>query len=904
MKQFLYKFFLIFPAYLFILTAGLSAQATTKKLNILFISSFSKDIPAQTAFELGLDKALSFKKGQHQIFFEFMESPRLAEEDVVPAYAYYLFQKYKNIEFDYVISWATRAGIFLLKNKSLFPNAAKIYVEPAGLNLHKNIELSKKDFIIDIDYDYHTTFNKIIRLEHPSKIIVVGSNQGSGAQSRLDRFKESLGNAESEIQVEYLLDRTLEQVAQKLEMESRKNTIVVYLLMFSDGEGKQMSPYEVVRKLASRSAVPIYTYWASLMGSGVIGGYLFDQEKIGFDLGKSIPFIVKGKKVESFSPMQYIYDWKALKRWEIDKNNLPENAIILNQPPDIFLQYRKQIFIGILFLVIETLLIVTLLINISRRKTAEKELLGYQAELEEKVKGRTIELNREIEKKETLLQELNTERRRLADILDGTNVGTWEWNAKTGETIFNERWAEIIGYTLEEISPVSIETWVKFSHPDDLNVSNELLEKHFKGELDYYDCEIRMQHKNGDWIWVQDRGKISAWSDDGKPLLISGTHQDITDRKQAEEKLKKSQRLLSAIEKIGKVGGWEFSMDTEKLVWTEEIYHLYEVDLTFEPTVENGIKFYTPASRPIIERAVQQAIEHGEPFDVELEIITAKGNRRSIHAIGYADLENRRIYGSFQDITERKQAEKKQKKLEEQLFQAQKMEAIGTLAGGIAHDFNTLLATILGYTNLTSKAIPKDSVIQDYLNSIVSVANQTKNLIKQILDFSRPKEITQEPINLVLVANKSIDFVKKIIPATITVQAEFEADKFMISANEDRITQVLVNLCNNAADFMKNRTGLLKLNISIDNSFILFGKKYVKMSLSDNGAGIDPQMIDRIFDPYFTTKEFGKGSGLGLSIVHQIIKNHNGHIFVESKLEEGTTFSIYFPLLENNQSSR
>ena len=132
---------------------------------------------------------------------------------------------------------------------------------------------------------------------------------------------------------------------------------------------------------------------------------------------------------------------------------------------------------------------------------------------------------------------LATERRRLSDILIGTNVGTWEWNVLTGNTIFNERWAEIIGYTLEEIAPVSIDTWMKFTHPDDLKVSGDLLEKHFNGELDYYECEARMRHKNGSWVWVLDRGKVSTWTDDGKPILMSGTHQDITDRKRAEENL-------------------------------------------------------------------------------------------------------------------------------------------------------------------------------------------------------------------------------------------------------------------------------------------------------------------------------------------------------------------------------
>jgi PAS domain S-box-containing protein len=134
---------------------------------------------------------------------------------------------------------------------------------------------------------------------------------------------------------------------------------------------------------------------------------------------------------------------------------------------------------------------------------------------------------------------LAQERQRLSNVIEGTNVGTWEWNVQTGKTVFNERWAEIIGYDLEEISPISIETWVKHTHPEDLEKSNELLEKHFKGELNYYECEIRMLHKNGNWVWVLDRGKVSSWTDDGKPILIAGTHQDITSRKQAEENLKR-----------------------------------------------------------------------------------------------------------------------------------------------------------------------------------------------------------------------------------------------------------------------------------------------------------------------------------------------------------------------------
>jgi PAS domain S-box-containing protein len=136
---------------------------------------------------------------------------------------------------------------------------------------------------------------------------------------------------------------------------------------------------------------------------------------------------------------------------------------------------------------------------------------------------------------------------RMNGIIEGTNVGTWEWNIRTGETIFNERWAEIIGYTLDEISPVNIDTWMKFSHPDDLKASGDLLEKHFKGELDYYECEARMKHKNGDWIWVIDRGRVREWDQDGKPLMMFGTHTDITHRKRAEQELLRSEENFRSI---------------------------------------------------------------------------------------------------------------------------------------------------------------------------------------------------------------------------------------------------------------------------------------------------------------------------------------------------------------------
>jgi len=250
------------------------------------------------------------------------------------------------------------------------------------------------------------------------------------------------------------------------------------------------------------------------------------------------------------------------------------------------------------------------------------------------------------------------------------------------------------------------------------------------------------------------------------------------------------------------------------------------------------------------------------------------------------------------DVTEKRALEKR-------LAQAQKMEAIGTLAGGIAHDFNNILSAIIGYTELSLLDTPKGDPKQNNLIQVLKAGGRAKELVQQILTFSRRRENELQPIKVNLIVNEAIKLLRASLPSTIQIRHKIESNLTVLS-DATNIHQILMNLCTNSSYAMQENGGTLEVNLSdvdLDSKFTgqhpgVKPGKFIKLTVSDTGCGMSPEVSRRIFDPFFTTKKVGQGTGMGLSVVHGIVKSHGGAITVESSPGQGTTFSLFLPASE------
>jgi signal transduction histidine kinase len=256
---------------------------------------------------------------------------------------------------------------------------------------------------------------------------------------------------------------------------------------------------------------------------------------------------------------------------------------------------------------------------------------------------------------------------------------------------------------------------------------------------------------------------------------------------------------------------------------------------------------------------------------------------------------------------ERKRAEDERQSLEVQLRQAQKMEALGALAGGIAHDFNNILAAMVGYTELALFDLSPDSPLRSYLHEVLTAGKRAKSLIQQILAFSRQRDLELQPLQLRLVVREVVRLMRASLPATIELREKLDRNAGMVLASATQVHQVVLNLCTNAEQAMRTTGGVLEVRleavevptaITIAHADLKPGA-YVRLSVRDTGPGIPLEVQERIFEPFYTTKGPGEGTGMGLAVAHGIVASHGGAIAVESAPGQGATFAVYFPRLDD-----
>jgi PAS domain S-box-containing protein len=420
----------------------------------------------------------------------------------------------------------------------------------------------------------------------------------------------------------------------------------------------------------------------------------------------------------------------------------------------------------------------------------------------------------------------------------------------------------------------------------------------------HYECEMRRY--DGTTLWVENQS-TACRDREGHILYFEGSLKDITERKRSEEALRNSEARFRTAFENASVG--------ITLVDLQGIY--LEVNSALA-----GMIGYSPAEvigRPVADFTHPEDLNLRSQFLRDLlegRISSGEQERRFIHRDGstvwtliwaslHRDQNGQPLYfiSLVQDLTARKKADEERNRLELQLLQAQKMEAIGSLAGGIAHDFNNILSAIIGYTELSMLS---DGAPVDYLQEVLKAANRAKDLVRQILSFSRQTDEERMPIQVGMVVKEVVKFLRASIPATIDLNCHIDEKAGSVLANSVELHQILMNLCTNAVHAIGGQPGAVAIQVQqveisardrkafldLDTGF------YVELAVKDTGQGIRPEIMERIFDPYFTTKEKGVGTGLGLAVVHGIVKKSNGTIRVESQPGQGSTFYIYLPQIE------
>ncbi|MCG8473276.1 MAG: ATP-binding protein [Desulfobacterales bacterium] len=464
---------------------------------------------------------------------------------------------------------------------------------------------------------------------------------------------------------------------------------------------------------------------------------------------------------------------------------------------------------------------------------------------------------------------------------------------------------ELIGFNRDEVvgrHTTSMNLWV--SSEDRKNWVEAIREN---DEIQGYEVDLR-----------QKSGKVAPYvltsrlfPLNGEPCIITSLRLN-TEKKEMEKELMQSRALYKEAQSIARLGHWKLDVRTGELSWSEETFYIFGLPQETKPSYALFLSMIHPEDVQAVKKAYNASIQEQKPYETIHRLLTRSGEIKYVHERGRTEYDvdgtPMLTVGTVQDITRLKEAELEKEKTLTQLRQSQKLQSIGTLTSGIAHDFNNILSAILGYTDISLQPPPENPQLRENLVQIQQAGERARDLVKQLLTFGKSDKQIKGPVKIKKLLGEVIPLIRASLPATIEIQETMESDA-IIMADATQLHQVIMNLCTNASHAMKEKGGLLNIILqetAVDDNFTrrfvdMPPGDYLKLTISDTGHGMDPTTRERIFDPFFTTKGQEEGTGLGLSVVHGIVASHGGQIMVYSEPGIGTSFSLFFPLVSDDQ---
>ena len=891
--------------------------------HILVLSSLRDRTPALDALFDTIRSTIAFETSyQVEFYREHLDLSRFSEDIVESRLSKLIRQKYQGRPIDLIITLLEPALHFVnTKNMNFLTGIPIVYalINPVIAPL----KWSPNTTAVNINVDIKGTLDLALKI-HPNlqNVIVIAGRDKLGRTFE-KQAKEVFKTYDNQVSFTYYSDFSLDEILRKVKSLPH-NTIIYNLVMLKDVKGETFLPKNAARLISEASNVPVYGLFDELIGHGIVGGHIGNFEQLGKDTAQVAMRYLGGEATESI-PRHikcdnfYMFDWNEMVRRGISQRQLPSDSIIRNRPLSLFDKYKWRILGGVMLCIIQTMLIVILLVNRRTRLKAEDAL--------------------------------NLSEKKFKTIIENFPVGSASLDLDGRLETINSAIHKMLGYDATETSGMVL---MDLIHPDDAPRAKKLFKELIAGNRNSYQAESRYFKKNGDLLWVHEAFALLR-NKNGEPKWVAGMAADITSRKKAQAELMLNEERLEALLKLNemenlseneiishvledavrltrsKIGychmiredEQEDEVNFESTIWSKATL----AECTTEKTAIHAIgKTGVWANcfknrRPVIHNDYEDIATKGSCPEGHVSInrhmalpVFDKEKIISIIGVGnktdpYDDADIRQINllsQGMRRLIQRIQADKEQRDLEAKLQQGQKMEAIGTLAGGIAHDFNNILSSIFGYTELAKIRSDEGQNAKEELEHVLAAGYRARDLVKHMLTFSRKTEIQKQPLSLSPLIKETLKFLRASLPSTISIKQKIEVSNSRVMADPTQMHQVLMNLCANAAHAMEKNGG--KLHIHLKETELAYKRdithkdlkagKYLILTVADTGHGILKVNIDKIFDPFFTTKGREKGTGMGLSVVHGIIKDMEGDISVYSEPEKGTTFRILLPQFE------